>query len=185
MELGTAFFNCKEREGYHIHADHLIIEIVDPKTGERMEDGDEGELVFTTLTRRTMPLIRYRMRDITSLILDECNCGRTHPRIGPIVRRVDGMVKIRGSSVFPSQIEDAILGIPEVQNYKVVVTKRGNLDALILKIVTNRYSENLIQKIKSRVKGATNISPEIEFVKPELLNQEWKTKHFVDLRNEN
>jgi phenylacetate-CoA ligase len=185
MELGTAFFNCKEREGHHIHADHVVIEVVDPRTGERTEDGEEGELVFTTLTRRAMPLIRYRTRDITSLILDKCNCGRTHPRIGPIMGRVDDMVKIKGSSVFPSQVEDAIVCMPEVENYQVIVTKRENLDALILKIVARRYSEDLIQKIKSRVKAATNITPEIEFVKPELLNQEWKTKHFVDLRHEN
>jgi phenylacetate-CoA ligase len=185
MELGTAFFNCREREGHHAHADHVIVEVVDPNTGEVMEDGEEGELVFTTLTRRAMPLIRYRTRDITSLIRDKCNCGRTHPRIGPIMGRVDDMVKIKGSSVFPSQVEDAIMGMPEIENYQVVVTKRGNLDALILKVVAKRYSEDLIQRIKNRVKASTNVTPEIEFIKPELLRQEWKTKHFVDLRVEN
>jgi len=182
VELATGFLDCPEKEGHHIPADHFIFEVVDPETGESMGEDEEGELVFTTLTREATPLIRYRTRDLSRLIYDKCNCGRTHPRIAYVKGRLDDMVKIKGTSVFPSQIENAVMGIARIENYQAIVTKKGILDALVLKIETSGSSKKLAEKIEEEVKAVTRITPKVEFVKLGSLMGERKTKHFIDLR---
>ena len=182
VELASGFLECSEKEGYHICADHFLLEVVDPKTGESMGEDEEGELAFTTLTREGLPLIRYRTRDIARLIYERCNCGRTHPRIAYIKGRLDDMVKIKGTSVFPTQIENAVMGIAGIENYQAIVTKKGILDALVMKIEARKLSRKLAEKIKEEVKMVTGVTPEVEFVELGSLMGERKTKHFIDLR---
>lgn len=182
VELASGFLECSEKEGYHIYADHFLLEVVNPKTGESMGEDEEGELAFTTLTREGLPLIRYRTRDIARLIYKECNCGRTHPRIAYVKGRLDDMVKIKGTSVFPTQIENAVMGIAGIENYQAIVTKKGILDALVMKIEARKLSRKLSEKIKEEVKMVTGVTPEVEFVELGSLMGKRKTKHFIDLR---
>jgi phenylacetate-CoA ligase len=117
------------RAGMHVNEDHFLPEIVDAETGEPVGDGEEGVLVFTTLTKQALPVIRYWTGDITSLGLELCNCGRTLVRMGRIKGRADDMLIIRGVNVYPTQVEAALLQLPELTpNYRIVVSRAGTLD---------------------------------------------------------
>jgi phenylacetate-CoA ligase len=117
------------RAGMHVNEDHFLPEIVDVETGEPVDDGEDGVLVFTTLTKKALPLIRYWTGDVTSLSREPCTCGRTLVRMGGIVGRADDMLIIRGVSVYPTQIEAALLQLPELTpNYRIIVSRTGTLD---------------------------------------------------------
>jgi phenylacetate-CoA ligase len=119
----------EERVGMHVNEDHFLPEIVDPNTGEPVDDGEEGVLVFTTLTKQALPLIRYWTGDITSLTSEPCACGRTLARMGRIKGRADDMLIIRGVNVFPTQLEAALLQVPDMTpNYRIVISRTGTLD---------------------------------------------------------
>lgn len=121
----------EEKDGLHIMEDHFIPEIINPDTGEVLPDGDVGELVFTTVTKQAMPLIRYRTGDLCSLNRDPCGCGRTLTRMSRVLGRADDMLIIRGVNVFPSQIEAAMIGLADISpHYRLVVTRDGRLDRL-------------------------------------------------------
>jgi phenylacetate-CoA ligase len=118
-----------ERAGLHVNEDHFLPEVVDPHTGEPLPDGEEGVLVFTTLTKEALPLVRYWTGDITSLSATSCGCGRTLVRMQRITGRADDMLIIRGVNVFPTQVEAALLQLPELTpNYRIVVTREATLD---------------------------------------------------------
>jgi phenylacetate-CoA ligase len=121
---------CVEaRAGMHVNEDHFLPEIVDAETGEPVANSREGVLVFTTLTKQALPLIRYWTGDVTSLTSERCSCGRTLTRMGRITGRADDMLIVRGVNVYPTQIEAALLQLPEVSpNYRIVVSRRGTLD---------------------------------------------------------
>jgi len=120
---------CEHQAGLHVFEDHFLVEIVDPETFEPLPDGETGEVVFTTLTKEGIPVIRYRTRDISRIIPETCACGRTFRRIERVTGRSDDMLIIRGVNVYPSQIEQVLLGIPSVApHYQVVLTKRGSMD---------------------------------------------------------
>ena len=122
---------CKYKNGLHIWEDHFIPEIIDPVTGEVLNEGCEGELVFTTITKEGIPIIRYRTRDITSLNYEPCPCGRTHVRMNKVLGRTDDMLIIRGVNVFPSQIEAILVDIGETEpHYLIVIDRIGNMDSL-------------------------------------------------------
>jgi phenylacetate-CoA ligase len=127
---------CVEaRAGMHVNEDHFLPEIVDPETGKQLDDGEEGVLVFTTLTKQALPLIRYRTGDVTSLSSELCPCGRTLVRMGRIVGRADDMLIIRGVNVYPTQVEAALLQVPELTpNYRIVVTREGTLDEAAVEV---------------------------------------------------
>ena len=119
----------EERAGAHVNEDHFLPEIVDPNTGEPLSEGEEGVLVFTTLTKEALPLIRYWTGDITSLRSDPCACGRTLARMDRIKGRADDMLIIRGVNVYPTQVEAALLQLPELTpNYRIVISRSGTLD---------------------------------------------------------
>ncbi|RYD01370.1 phenylacetate-CoA ligase [Desulforamulus aquiferis] len=121
---------CQERQGMHVSEDHFLIEVIDPRTGEPVPDGQEGELVITSLTKEALPIIRYRTRDITVINRQPCACGRTNARIRKVSGRTDDMLIVSGVNVFPSQIEDVLLKIEGVApHYQIIVTKKGYLDA--------------------------------------------------------
>ena len=123
------------QNGLHGWEDHFLFEIVDPKTLERLPNGEPGELVITTLTKEALPMIRYRTRDITTLVDEPCICGRTHLRIMRVTGRDDDMLIIRGVNVFQSQIESCLVGFPGLApHYQIVLTREGPLDAVTIEV---------------------------------------------------
>jgi phenylacetate-CoA ligase len=185
-------FECIYKEGMHVWEDAYIMEVVDPDTLEPVPDGEEGELVFTILHREAMPILRYRTRDLTRIIPEPCRCGRTHRRIARIKGRTDDMLIINGVNVFPSQIEEVIMGLPEVgTNYLIVVEKEGALDKLTVKtevgpaILTDdtRDLYALKHRIKDMLKASISISPQVELHEPGFLPvSEGKAVRVVDER---
>jgi len=124
-----------EKRGAHIFEDHFLVEVINPETGEPVPDGEDGELVFTTLTKEAFPVIRYRTGDIAALVSEPCACGRTFRRMTRVKGRADDMLIIRGVNVFPSEIERVLLGVPEVApHYQVVVDRQGSLDQLTVQV---------------------------------------------------
>lgn len=184
---------CEYREGLHINEDHFYPEIINPDTGELLEEGETGELVLTTITKEGMPLIRYRTRDITSLIYEPCKCGRTNVRMTSVKGRTDDMLIIRGVNVFPSQIESVLMGIEGIgPHYQLVVTKKGYLDDLEVHVelvdgkLLERYAEleKLENKIKHRIFTVLGLNVKVKLVEPKTLERTTgKAKRVIDLRN--
>jgi phenylacetate-CoA ligase len=161
---------CTEKAGLHVQEDHFLAEIIDPESGVPRPDGERGELVITTLTREAMPVLRYRTRDLTSLVRERCACGRTTARIDWFTGRVDDMLVIRGINVFPSAVEEVLLRFPELSpNYRIFVDRPPNgLDVMLVEvehrpgaeiedperfgeIVTGRLAETLLVSLQTRI----------------------------------
>jgi len=182
---------CKFRCGLHIAEDHFIPEIIDPKTGEVLPEGSEGELVITCIKKEALPLIRYRTKDITKLYYEPCKCGRTFCRMENLSGRSDDMLKIRGVNVFPSQIEEVILGINELgPHYEIVLEREGYLDKLTVKVElahsTDSFAE--LERIKrtaaGRLKTILGLDAKIMLESPNTLERfEGKAKRVKDLRS--
>jgi phenylacetate-CoA ligase len=183
---------CNEHKGLHIAEDHFIVETIDPDTGEVLLDGEEGELVFTTLTKTGLPMLRYRSRDISKIQTEKCGCGRTHARMMRVHGRSDDMLIIRGVNVFPSQIEYAVLCFSELATqYLIVVDRPGALDTFVVKVeLSDKASKDpkldkneLKNEIQKRIHIVTGISADVEIVNPgELPRTEGKAKRVLDLR---
>jgi len=150
---------CVEsRAGSHVNEDHFLPEIVDPDTGEQLPEGEEGVLVFTTLTKEALPLLRYWTGDITSLSSEACPCGRTLARMGLIKGRADDMLIIRGVNVYPTQVEAALLEVPELTpNYRIIVSRSGTLDEAEVEV---EVSETFLWEA-----GADSLSDELDHVR--------------------
>jgi phenylacetate-CoA ligase len=184
---------CTQKNGMHIFEDHFIPEIIDPITGDPLADGELGELVFTCLTKEAMPLIRYRTRDRTRLVHEECACGRTTVRMDRVMGRTDDMIIVRGVNVFPSQIETVLLQAGEVEpHYQLVVDRTGGhtdeLDVLVevpAPIFAN--SERLVRletRLRFEVQSALGITCNVKLVGPkELARSEGKAVRVVDKRS--
>ncbi|MCX8172910.1 MAG: phenylacetate--CoA ligase [Archaeoglobaceae archaeon] len=189
---GPLFTECIERNGLHIWADHFLVEVIDPRTGEQVEEGERGELVVTTLSKEAMPLIRWRTGDITILETEKCNCGRTHPRILRILGRTDDMLIVRGVNVFPSQIEHVLMQIPEVgDHYMIILEREQNLDVMTVQVeLSDKVSIdkpadilNLTKKIEERLRVVLGVSAKVELVNPGTLQRfEGKAKRVIDKR---
>jgi len=187
-------FECNQHDGLHINEDHFIIEILDTETLEPVPDGEYGEVVFTTLTKQGIPLIRYRTRDISRIVPGDCACGRTTRRLERITGRSDDMLIIRGVNVYPTQIEQILLEIPEVApHYQIVLTKKGSLDDVEVRVELNEdidFDEiKSLEKITSSVRGAIAsalaISVKVKLVEPHTIaRSEGKAQRVVDLREE-
>ena len=166
--------------------------VVDPATLEPVEPGQHGELVFTTLTKEGMPMIRYRTRDLTHLIYDKCECGRTAVRMGRILGRSDDMLIIRGVNVFPSQVESVILEMPEFEpHYLIVVDRVNNTDTFQIQVEVRQefYSDEmnkmiaLKKKIANRMQSVIGLQPDIRIVEPRSIERSMgKAKHVIDNR---
>lgn len=191
MGPGVAF-DCVYKKGLHLAEDHFYAEIIDPQTLEPVEDGQWGELVFTTLTRECSPLVRYRTRDITRFVSGTCECGRTHRRIDRLRGRSDDMLIIRGVNVFPSQIEQVITAFPEIAaQYQIVLSKNGSLDKVQLNVETIpdfpfdeiRKLEDIKYRLAAELKSNLQIAVDINLVEPKTIERsEGKAKRILDLR---
>jgi len=164
---------CQHQCGSHIWEDHFLPEIIDPKTLEPLPYGSKGELVFTTLTKTGMPLIRYRTRDLTSLIAETCKCGRTHVRMTKIVGRSDDMLIIRGVNVFPSQIESALFSTDCIEpHYQIIIDRVNNLDTMEIQVELNdkwfsdevKKIQELKHAIEKNIASAISIGCTVTFV---------------------
>jgi phenylacetate-CoA ligase len=184
---------CEAKEGSHVWEDHIYPEIVDPETLERLpNDGTQGELVFTTLTKDGMPLIRYRTRDICSLIDKPCSCGRTAARMTRILGRSDDMLIIRGINVFPSQVESVILTLPEFEpQYLLVIDRVNNLDTLEVQVEVRPeyYSDEmskmleLQKKLAEKLQSVISIKAKIRLMEPNsMVRSQGKSNRVQDNR---
>lgn len=186
-------YECQEQHGSHINEDHFYPEIIDPETLEVLPYGRTGELVFTTLTKEGMPLLRYRTKDLTSLMEGQCPCGRTNVRMAPIMGRSDDMLIIRGINVFPSQVESVILEMKEFEpQYLLVVERKNNLDTLEVQVEVRRdfFSDDigamlgLKKRLSDKLKSVLSISAEVKLVEPNSISRsEGKSKRVIDKRN--
>jgi phenylacetate-CoA ligase len=184
--------DCEHHSGLHICDDHFFAEIIDPKTLEPIPDGETGELVFTTLTKEGIPLIRYRTKDLTSITHEKCECGRTSARISRFKGRSDDMLIIRGVNVFPSQVEAALVDVKEVTpHYMMIVDRVNNLDTLEIQVEVDReyYTdeirgiETLTKKIGTVIQQALGISARIKLMGPNTLKRsDGKAVHVQDNR---
>ena len=186
---------CEAQDGLHIFEDHFYPEIINPETGEVLPDGEEGELVFTTLTKRAIPMIRYRTRDITHIRIDVCSCGRTIRRIAQIGRRSDDMFIIRGVNVFPSQIETAIMKVEAVLPvYQIILTRSHGLDNVEVNIEVNESlfhdnvaaMEEVRAKISHAIESTLGIRVIVHMLPPNSIpRSEGKAKRVLDKRDLN
>lgn len=184
--------DCIEHAGLHVCEDHFYPEIIDAKTLKPVKDGETGELVFTTLTKEGLPLIRYRTKDLTSIDRSPCKCGRTSARISRFKGRSDDMLIIRGVNVFPTQIEAALVDVEEVTpHYMMIVDRVNNLDTLEIQVELDpkyytdqiKVLETINKKISHAVQQAIGLNAKIKIVEPQtLVRSEGKAVHVIDKR---
>ena len=185
-------FDCEAQSGIHINEDQYLAEVVDPISLEPVPLGEKGELIFTSLQRRAMPMIRYRTKDITRLYREECACGRTFVKMDKIFGRTDDMLIISGVNVFPSQIESLLLDIEEVEpQYRLLVRKKGYLDQLVVQVegkpevyaAGDRKRFEVEAKIMAHIRGNMGISVEVNLVDSKFIaRSEGKALRVVDER---
>jgi phenylacetate-CoA ligase len=183
---------CMEKNGLHIFEDHFIAEIINPVTGESLPYGQKGELVFTSITKEGLPVVRYRTRDLSCLHAEQCSCGRTHIRMERVSARSDDMLIIRGVNVFPSQIESVLTRFGgTTPHYHLIVDRLGNLDTLEVQVEVSegmfsdkiRGLEQLGGKIRSEIESTLGVSCKVTLVEPKTLaRSEGKAKRVTDRR---
>jgi len=194
MGPGVAMECTEERHGMHIFEDHFLVEVINPETGELLPPGEEGELVFTTITKEAFPLIRFRTRDISRLLPEPCRCGRTLTRMDRITGRSDDMLIIRGVNVFPSQIEAVLVGVEGLEpHYQIIVERVGNLDTLEIQVEVSerlfanadevKVLQNTERRIIKDIKDYLGISAKVKLVEPKSLQRfEGKASRVQDKR---
>jgi phenylacetate-CoA ligase len=182
-------FECVERAGMHLWEDHFILEIIDPETEKPLPDGQPGELVLTTLCREAMPLLRYRTRDITSVVPGDCACGRTHRRLARITGRADDMLIVRGVNVYPQQIEHVLMAIPQVgRNYRILLEGRDDMtvQAELAHGDSDMGEEQRVAlegEIAARLRSEILTKPKVKLLPPASLPvSEGKAKRVIDRR---
>ena len=184
--------DCEYHKGLHVYEDHFLPEIISPETLEPMAAGETGELVFTTLTKEGLPLIRYRTKDLTSIDYSQCECGRTLARISRFKGRSDDMLIIRGVNVFPSQVEAALLEMNgTTPHYMMIVDRANNLDTLEVQVEVEerffsdeiRELENLTRKISHAIQQAIGLAVKVKLVEPKTIERSMgKAVHVIDNR---
>jgi phenylacetate-CoA ligase len=183
---------CMAQNGLHINEDHFYPEIIDPKTLEVLPAGSTGELVFTTITKEGLPLIRYRTRDLTKLHYEKCSCGRTMVRMEKCLGRSDDMLIIRGVNLFPSQVESVLLEMSEIKpHYLLIVDRVNNLDTLELKVEVDEaffqdkisQLESLRQKLQNNLENSLGLGIKVTLVEPKMIERsEGKSQRVIDKR---
>ena len=184
-------FECSEQSGMHVNEDHFIPEIIDPDTGEVLPEGEKGELVFTSITKKAFPLLRYRTRDICVLSRKQCSCGRTLIKMAKPMGRSDDMMIIRGVNVFPSQIETVLISEGYAPNYQIVVDRVNNTDTLDVNVELSpeAFSDTVKEitaaekKLAEAIKTMLGISPKVHLVAPKsIARSEGKAVRVIDKR---
>jgi len=184
-------FECSEQTGMHINEDHFIAEIIDPETGEVLPEGEKGELVFTAITKKAFPLLRYRTRDICVLSRKKCSCGRTHVKMSKPMGRSDDMMIIRGVNVFPSQIEAVLLAQGYTPNYQIIVDRVNNTDTFDVNVeMTAEQFSDTVADVAQREKDLAaamrtmlGINPKMHLVSPKSITRsEGKAVRVIDRR---
>ncbi len=185
-------FECPQKKGMHFWEDAFLVEVIDPKTGEVLPDGAEGELVYTTLNREAMPMIRYRSKDLATIFPEPCPCGRTHRRISRIKGRSDDMFILKGVNIFPLQIDTTLMNIPEVgTNYLIVLERENFEDRMIVRVEVRPQFfrgdlwqlERLRKQITEALKSELLVTPKVELVEPDSLpKSEGKAVRVMDRR---
>lgn len=183
---------CEYQDGLHINEDHFIPEVINPETLEVLPVGEEGELVFTTVTKEGLPILRYRTRDLTRLDYGKCRCGRTLVRMKKCLGRSDDMLIIRGVNVFPSQIESVLLDMGETEpHYRLLVDRVNNLDVLEVQVeVADHFFsdeikklEGLTNKIRKNLESTLGLSARVRLVEPKTIERsEGKSERVIDRR---
>ncbi len=184
-------FECTEQNGMHVNEDHFIIEIIDPETGENLPDGEKGEIVFSSITKKAFPLLRFRTKDIGVITHEKCACGRTFVRMSKPLGRVDDMLIVRGVNLFPSQIEAVLLKENHSPNYQIIVDRNGSLDSFEVDIEMNEehFSDKpsdiikMEKSLENKFKSALGIKPKVNLVSPDTIpRSEGKAVRVVDKR---
>jgi phenylacetate-CoA ligase len=183
---------CLERRGLHINEDHFLVEVIDPETLAPLRPGETGELVITTLTKEAYPMIRYRTRDLTSILTDACPCGRTGRRMTRVAGRTDDMLIIKGVNVFPSQIESLLFEIEGTEpHYQIVIDRKGAMDevTVLVEVSENiffdqmRKQREMVEFIRKRLAHDLGISVEVRLVESKTLaRSEGKAERVIDNR---
>ncbi len=185
-------FECSEQTGMHINEDHFIAEIINPKTGEVLPEGEKGELVFTSITKQAFPLLRYRTRDICVLTRKKCSCGRTHVKMTKSMGRSDDMLIIKGVNVFPSQIETVLLNKGYAANYQIIVDRINNSDTLEVQVeMTSEMFSDSVSEVSRKekvlvdaLKSMLGIYAKVKLVAPKSITRsEGKAVRIIDKRN--
>jgi phenylacetate-CoA ligase len=184
---------CEAESGLHVNEDHLLLEIVDPESGEPLEYGEEGELVITTLTKEAFPLLRYRTHDLTALDPSRCRCGRTLTRMSKVRQRTDDMLIIRGVNVFPAQIEDVLFAIEGVRaRYLIVVGREKNLDDLEIRLEVDEavFTDVMADMVRfqgevaDKLHAALGLRARVKLVEPGAIERTaGKARRVLDLRD--
>jgi len=187
-------FECHHQAGLHIWEDQFLVEIIDPVTLQPLPDGEEGELVLTTLMREGMPILRYRTKDLTRILPGPCACGRTHRRIDRIKGRTDDMMILKGVNIFPIQIEKKLMEIPGVgTNFLIILEREGFNDHMIVKVEVQQaffdgdllHLERLQRRIVEELRSDILITPKVELVEPNTLpRSEGKAQRVIDNRRD-
>ncbi|MBR4588729.1 MAG: phenylacetate--CoA ligase [Lachnospiraceae bacterium] len=185
-------FECEAQQGMHINEDFFIPEIINPKTGEVLPEGEVGELVFTTLTKKAFPLLRYRTRDLCRLTREKCSCGRTHIKMSKPMGRSDDMMVVKGVNVWPSQIEQVIINLGYQANYQIVVDRENNRDSIEVQVekTPEMAADEAFdiakaqKKIVAGLKSMLGILVDVKVVEPKTIERsEGKAKRVIDKRN--
>ncbi len=186
---------CEQKNGLHINEDHFLTEIIDPDTGDVLGPDQDGELVFTTITKEGIPVIRYRSRDISSLNVESCACGRGFARMSRVKGRSDDMLIIRGVNVFPSQIESILMEIKGTEpHYQIIIDRVGNLDQMKVQVEVSseifndeaRGLEQLENNIKNEIKSNLGVAASVTLVEPKKIERSLgKAKRVIDKRKLN
>ena len=189
---GVGIECIEAQSGLHIWEDHFIPEIINPDTGDVLPEGEQGELVITTITKEGIPMVRYRTRDITRIIAEPCICGRTHRRLERMCGRSDDMLIIRGVNVFPSQIESVLMDIEGVEpHYQLIVEREGTMDTLEVQVEVNEKTfsdeikvlQTLSRRIEKEIKDLLGINCRIRLVEPKTIaRSEGKAQRVIDNR---
>ncbi|GAW30892.1 phenylacetate--CoA ligase family protein [Carboxydocella sp. JDF658] len=185
---------CQARQGLHINEDHFLVELINPETGEPVGPGEQGELVFTPLTKEALPILRYRTRDLATLDYAPCACGRTLVRMSRVCGRSDDMLVIRGVNVFPTQVESVLLTVPAVApHYQLVVRKKGFLDDLEVRVelkeeyFTDDYKKlvEIEEEIRHKLQNVLSIGTKVTLAAPGSIERfTGKARRVLDLRQE-
>ena len=185
-------FECSEQSGMHVNEDNFIPEIIDPKTGKVLPDGEKGELVFTCINKDAFPLIRYRTKDITVLSHEKCSCGRTLAKMSRLMGRTDDMLIVKGVNVFPSQIETVLMNEGYPANYLIIVTRENNSDRLELQVemTPEMFSDSMSEmegrekRLIGALKSMLGIYVDVRLVAPKTITRsEGKAKRVIDKRH--